>query len=177
MPVSEEVMLLSDWSDENPHQIERALHNATDWYGISTWGFRAREGFESESHFGRYIGHNQFLLVYAGWDYRYRTSMDPESTWFGQINTRNKRGAACLGLSYMLPWFIEMDMRLDHTGIARLTFSREDIPITSRLRLWGMVNSDGEYRAGGRYIITKYIAASTHYDSDMGFGIGMMLTY
>src|SRR5690606_19026702 len=33
-PVHEEVMLLSDWSDENPHQIERSLHRATDWYGI-----------------------------------------------------------------------------------------------------------------------------------------------
>ena len=30
----EEVLLLSDWSDENPHQIERSLHFATDWYMI-----------------------------------------------------------------------------------------------------------------------------------------------
>ncbi|MES2619377.1 MAG: multicopper oxidase domain-containing protein, partial [Bacteroidota bacterium] len=30
----EEVVLLSDWSDENPHQIERSLHYATDWYMI-----------------------------------------------------------------------------------------------------------------------------------------------
>jgi len=33
-PKNEEVILLSDWSDENPHQIERSLHNATDWYMI-----------------------------------------------------------------------------------------------------------------------------------------------
>src|SRR5690606_26535395 len=33
-PTQEEIMLLSDWSDENPHQIERSLHRATDWYAI-----------------------------------------------------------------------------------------------------------------------------------------------
>jgi len=33
-PKHEEVLLLSDWSDENPHQIERSLHYATDWYMI-----------------------------------------------------------------------------------------------------------------------------------------------
>ncbi|MGK2864102.1 MAG: multicopper oxidase domain-containing protein, partial [Chitinophagaceae bacterium] len=30
----EEVVLLSDWSDENPHEIERSLHFGTDWYMI-----------------------------------------------------------------------------------------------------------------------------------------------
>jgi FtsP/CotA-like multicopper oxidase with cupredoxin domain len=33
-PKYEVVVLLSDWSDENPHQIERSLHYATDWYMI-----------------------------------------------------------------------------------------------------------------------------------------------
>lgn len=32
--IKEKVVLLSDWSDENPHQIERSLHQATDWYAI-----------------------------------------------------------------------------------------------------------------------------------------------
>lgn len=30
----EEVLLLSDWSDESPMQIDRSLHAATDWYNI-----------------------------------------------------------------------------------------------------------------------------------------------
>ena len=34
-PVSpEHVVLLSDWTDENPGQVERTLHYATDWYVI-----------------------------------------------------------------------------------------------------------------------------------------------
>ena len=33
-PVAEHTLLLSDWIDENPEQVERSLHNATDWYSI-----------------------------------------------------------------------------------------------------------------------------------------------
>ncbi|MES2809720.1 MAG: multicopper oxidase domain-containing protein, partial [Bacteroidota bacterium] len=33
-PIKEQTLLLSDWTDENPDQVERRLHNATDWYAI-----------------------------------------------------------------------------------------------------------------------------------------------
>jgi FtsP/CotA-like multicopper oxidase with cupredoxin domain len=33
-PVKEYTLLLSDWTDENPEQVDRSLHNGTDWYGI-----------------------------------------------------------------------------------------------------------------------------------------------
>src|SRR5690606_31719621 len=33
-------------------------------------------GYESESHFGRYIGRMQWLFPYVGWDFRKRT-IDP----------------------------------------------------------------------------------------------------
>ncbi len=48
---------------------------------------------------------------------------------------------------------------------------------SSRLRLWGMWNTDFEYSAGTRYILTKYWSLSAHYDSDMGLGGGIALTY
>jgi hypothetical protein len=66
---------------------------------------------------------------------------------------------------------------VDHTGYVRLQLSRDDIPLTRRLRLWGMFNSDLEYAVGTRYILNKYLSASAHYDSDMGLGAGLVLTY
>jgi hypothetical protein len=84
---------------------------------------------------------------------------------------------AHFGIQYTLPWFIVADVSIDHTGYFRLQFKRDDIAITKRLRLWGMWNADLEYAAGARYIMTKYISASTHYDSDMGFGLGLTVTY
>lgn len=41
----------------------------------------------------------------------------------------------------------------------------------------GMYNSDMEYAIGARYILTKYISASSHYNSDIGVGIGLTITY
>jgi hypothetical protein len=40
-----------------------------------------------------------------------------------------------------------------------------------------MINTDKEYMAGFRYIVTKYISLSTHYDSDMGLGAGITIIY
>jgi len=51
------------------------------------------------------------------------------------------------------------------------------VPVTKRLRFNMMINTDKEYMIGLRYITTKYISLSTHYDSDMGWGAGVVITY
>jgi FtsP/CotA-like multicopper oxidase with cupredoxin domain len=151
----------------------------TRWKMDVEWrlGFNKQTGFETESHIGRYLDKNQFLFVYTGWDWRYREGHDGEKNIFTQANTKNDRGVACLGIQYTMPLFIVADLRVDHTGYVRLQLSRDDIPVTKRLRLWGMFNTDLEYAVGAKYIINKYLLASTHYDSDMGFGIGLTVQY
>lgn len=151
----------------------------TRWKYDVEWrlGLSKQAGFETESHIGRYLDKNQFLLAYTGWDWRYREGHPEEKNIFQSSNTKNDRGVACLGLQYTMPFFIVADLRVDHSAYVRLQFSREDIPITKRLRLWGMFNTDLEYSVGARYILSKYIAASTHYDSDMGLGAGFTITY
>lgn len=69
------------------------------------------------------------------------------------------------------------DVRVDGNGKFRFQLTREDVPVTSRLRFNMMINTDKEYMAGLRYILTKYFSLSTHYDSDMGLGAGITLTY
>jgi hypothetical protein len=59
----------------------------------------------------------------------------------------------------------------------RFQLIREDIPVSPRLRANFMINTDKEYALGFRYIITKYFNLSTHYDSDMGWGAGITITY
>lgn len=149
-------------------------------YRFSTeWrvGLNAENGYETESHFGRYIGRNQWLFPYVGWDFRYRREKQPEKNLFGQTNTRNKRGVLHAGFEYTLPMLLVADASIDTDGRLRLQLSREDVPITRRLRLQFMANTDREYMAGFRYIVTNYLAISTHYDSDMGFGAGLTLHY
>ena len=69
------------------------------------------------------------------------------------------------------------DARVDGDGKFRFQLSREDMPISKRIRFNIMLNTDKEYAAGLRYIVTKYFSLSTHYDSDMGMGAGISFTY
>ena len=138
-------------------------------------------GYESESHFGRYLGHQQFLRAYVGWDFRYRKDgfYNPNNgdNIFGNKNTKNNRQVGCIGLQYMLPFFILADLRFDNTGKVRFQIGRDDIPITKRLRLTTLFNSDLEFTVRTRYILTKYFSLSGHYESDMGLGVGVAITY
>lgn len=151
----------------------------TRWKFELEWrlGLNKTSGYETESHFGRYLDKNQFMFLYTGWDWRYRGGHVGEKNIFNQISTKNDRGVACFGLQYTMPFFIVTDIRVDHTGYFRFQISRDDIPLTKRIRLWGLYNSDLEYAFGARYILTKYFSASTHYDSDMGIGAGLTFTY
>jgi FtsP/CotA-like multicopper oxidase with cupredoxin domain len=140
-------------------------------------GTDSRKGYESESHFGRYLGRMQYWLPYAGWDFRYRSVVDSGKNLFGQPDTKNHRNVFCAGVQYTLPMLVVADLRVDMRGNLRLQLDRDDIPVSSRLRLSFMVNTDKEYMAGFRYVLTKYAGLSTHYDSDMGWGAGLTLNY
>jgi hypothetical protein len=135
------------------------------------------KGYESESHFGRYLGKMQYWLPYIGWDLRYRRDSGPEKNLFGQTDTKDHRNVFCFGMQYTLPLLLVADWRMDMRGNLRLQLGREDVPVTSRLRFNFMANTDKEYMVGLRYIITKYIGLSTHYDSDMGWGGGLTFSY
>lgn len=151
----------------------------TRWLLQTEWrlGLNARKGFENEVHIGRLIGKRQFLMPYVGFDWRYRKDSEPEKNIFGQSNTKDQRAAICFGVQYLLPMLLRADARIDTDGRVRVQLGREDIPISSRLRMNLLVNSDKEYMAGFRYIATKYISVSTHYDSDMSWGAGLTFTY
>ncbi|HEY9259904.1 multicopper oxidase domain-containing protein [Chitinophaga sp.] len=149
-------------------------------YRLSTeWrlGLNDRHGYESESHFGRYFGKMQWLFPYVGWDIRYRKMDEPEKNLFGQKNTKDFRQVFHVGLEYTLPMLIVADASVDTDGRLRFQLMRDDVPVTKRLRFSFMVNTDKEYMAGFRYIVTKNFAFSTHYDSDMGLGAGITLSY
>lgn len=140
-------------------------------------GLDKQSGYESESHFGKYIGKMQWLFPYVGWDFRKRTVDLDETNLFGQRNTKAFRQVFHLGLQYTLPMLVVADASLDNKGNVRFQLMREDIPVSKRLRMNFMVNTDKEYMAGLRYIVTKYFSFSTHYDSDMGYGGGITLNY
>ena len=151
-------------------------------YSLGTeWrlGYNDMHGYEVETHFGRYIGKMQWLMPFVGFDWRYRKmGMDEhEKNLFGQVNKKDNRAAVSLGVMYTLPMLVNVQAEVYHDGIFRLSLMREDIPISKRLRAGFMVNTDFEYMVDLRYILTRHLGIRTHYDSDMGLGVGLSLNY
>ncbi|MES2648136.1 MAG: multicopper oxidase domain-containing protein [Bacteroidota bacterium] len=150
-------------------------------YKLSTeWrlGLKAHHGTESETYFGRYLGRMQWWYPFIGFDYHYNSTMnESEKNMFGQQSNQTNRKAFVAGVQYTLPMLVTAEARIDSKGKFRFQLMREDIPLAPRLRLNLMGNSDKEYMAGLRYIVTKYFGISTHYDSDMGYGAGITITY
>jgi CopA family copper-resistance protein len=173
--------------ESNGSDGEAMLAN-TRWKLQTMWhlGMRPEHGYESETSFGRYLGKMQWWYPYIGFDYHYKKVDDLDFknlfgtdyyNMFGQVSRKNNRRTGVAGLQYTLPMLFIADARIDGYGKFRFQLSREDIPISSRLRFNIMLNTDKEYAAGFRYIATKYFSLSTHYDSDMGWGGGITITY
>ena len=118
-------------------------------------------------------------MPFVGFDLRYRKMEmgETEENLFGQKNTKDKRAQFSIGAAYTLPMLVMLQGELYHDGNARLQLMREDIPISPRIRAGFMVNTDREYMADMRYIFDKNISGRIHYDSDMEFGIGIMVNY
>ncbi|WP_426295258.1 multicopper oxidase family protein [Dyadobacter endophyticus] len=158
-----------------------AMVQNTRWSIGSEWrlGWNDHHGYEVETHLGRYIGRMQWLMPFIGFDWRYRKmGMDEvEKNLFGQRNTKDKRSVLSAGVNYVLPMLVTAQAEIFTDGNVRFQLERMDIPLSRRLRMNLMVNTDREYMAAVKYIFTRYIGATAHYDSDMGFGLGLTLNY
>jgi CopA family copper-resistance protein len=164
----------------NGNDGEMMLQN-TRWSIGGEWrlGYHDMHGYETETHIGRYLGKMQWLMPFIGLDWRYRKMGidEQEQNIFGQTNTKDNRAVLSLGVNYTLPMLIRFQTEIFTDGIVRLQLMREDIPVTKRLRFAFMVNTDKEYMAGLNYIFNRNFSLRAHYDSDMGFGAGLAISY
>jgi CopA family copper-resistance protein len=158
----------------------------TRWKVSTLWhlGYHDMHGYESETMIGRYFGKMQWLYPYIGFDYHYKMEGGPknifgseEKNWFGQTSNKNNRHTIVAGVAYTLPMLFIADLRIDGDGKFRFQLGREDIPVSKRLRAMLMINTDKEYTTGLKYIFTRNLGITAHYDSDMGIGFGVNLNY
>ncbi|WP_185290579.1 multicopper oxidase domain-containing protein [Chryseobacterium lactis] len=153
----------------------------------SNWNF---DHFEGSAKVGRFLGKFQWALPYAGvrvqknHEIMERQMIEDmgmdfhgKKTWFGQQKASKNKLAFMVGMQYVLPMLITADASVDQNGKVLLELSREDIPLSRRLRGNFSVNSDGEFSTGVRYILQKWLSVSGNYDNEMGWGAGLTLTY
>ncbi|WP_276975642.1 multicopper oxidase domain-containing protein [Flavobacterium filum] len=157
-----------------------AMIQNTRWSLGAEWrlGYHDMHGYEAEFHLGRYIGKMQWLMPFIGFDWRYRKMNDEvEKNIFGQENTKDRRAVLSAGVNYTLPMLVMAQAEIFQDGNVRVQLMREDIPVSKRLRMGFMVNTDTEYMLEAKYILKRNFSIRTHYDSDMGFGVGLNLNY
>ncbi len=158
-----------------------AMMQNARWSFGTEWrlGYNDRHGYESETHIGRYIGKMQWLMPFIGFDWRYRKlgHNEVETNLFGQKNTKDNRTQFSLGVAYTLPMLLILQTEIYQDGNVRIQLRREDFPLSKRFRAAFMVNTDREYMLGLNYIASKNLGFRTHYDSDMGFGVGLTFNY
>lgn len=158
-----------------------AMFSNTRWSIGTEWrlGYNDYHGYETETHIGRYIGKNQWFMPFIGFDWRYRKieEGEMEKNLFEQSNTKNNRSVFSAGLEYTLPMLVKAQVEVYTDGNVRLQFERKDIPLSKRLRMSLMWNTDKEYMGGLKYIMARNFGITTHYDSDMGVGFGINLNY
>lgn len=158
-----------------------AMFQNTRWSIGTEWrlGYNNMHGYETETHIGRYIGKMQWLMPFIGFDWRSRKMEvgEQEQNLFGQTSTKDKRAVFSAGVNYTLPMLVVAQTEIFTDGKIRFQLERKDIPVSKRLRMNLMWNTDKEYMAGLKYIAGKNFGITTHYDSDMGIGFGLNLNY
>ncbi|MBC7510864.1 MAG: multicopper oxidase domain-containing protein [Ferruginibacter sp.] len=164
----------------NGNDGEAMFQNARFSFGTE-WrlGYSDMHGYELETHLGRYIGKMQWFMPFIGFDWRYRKmgKDQHETNLFGQKNEKDIRRAFSAGFMYTLPMLVNLQAEVYQDGIVRMSLMREDIPVSKKLRAGFMINTDKEYMAELKYVVNKNLGIRTHYDSDMGLGLGLSLNY
>lgn len=136
----------------------------------STYRVSYKNQYEFQPDYQRFLDKRQFLSAYVGADIR--------NTF--QIREKGKlvdRKVGVVGVRYLLPMFVLSELRVDHKGDVRFQLSRSDMPITKRLRLTLVGNTDWEYNIDFDYNIGKRFYIHASYDSDYKYGAGLTVLW
>ncbi|RYE35272.1 MAG: copper oxidase [Sphingobacteriaceae bacterium] len=135
----------------------------------SDWRFSYDGRYEVTPRLERYLDSRFFLSAYIGGEFKNEN--------IGHAFYKNDQQHVFIGLRYLLPLFIQTDVRISPKGNARLEIGRMDIPLANRVRFGGTWNTDEEYRLNATYIFGKNLGISGNYDNQYGWGAGLRIIY
>lgn len=136
----------------------------------TTYRVSYKNQYEFQPDYQRFLDKRQFLSAYIGADIRNTFQIIENGK---QVDRR----VGVLGVRYLLPMFLQSELRIDHLGNARFQLSRSDIPVTKRLRLSVVGNTDKEFNFDFDYNIGKRFFIHASYDSDYKYGAGLTVNW
>lgn len=136
------------------------------------WKYDWKKSYEVEPRLQYFLDKRQFFSAFIGSDLQHIDDVVNKVP----VHLESKH-VATAGLIYTLPFLVNAEGRVDHTGKFRFQLQREDLPLTTRTRLDFFWNTDKEYGFEARYIVGKYLAISANYDNEFGWGAGISIVY
>jgi len=136
----------------------------------STYRISYKNKYEFQPDYQYFLDKRQFLSAFIGVDIR-------NTFQITENGKRVDRKVGVVGVRYLLPMFIQSELRADHKGEVRFQLSRNDIPLTKRLRLSLSANTDKEYNIDFDYNIGKRFYIHSSYDSDYKYGAGLTILW
>ena len=136
------------------------------------WKYDWKRSYEVEPRLQYFLDKRQFFSAFIGADLQHIDDIIDKVP----VHLERKH-VVTAGLIYTLPFLINAEGRVDHTGRFRLQLQREDLPLTTRTRLDFFWNTDKEYGFEARYILAKYLAISANYDNEFGWGAGLSIVW
>lgn len=136
----------------------------------STYRVSYKNQYEFQPDYQRFIDRQQFLSAYIGADIR-------NTFQITEGGVSKDRKVAVAGVRYLLPMFLLSELRVDHRGEVRFQLTRNDIPLTKRLRLSVSANTDKEFNIDFDHNIGKRFYIHASYDSDYKYGAGLTVLW
>lgn len=147
--------------------------NRKNWIqATGSYGWSSKE-YEFEGTYERFV--TKYLRPYVG---VVSSNKDEYLDYYKDHNKaipqQDVRGV--VGVRYLLPFFLNADLRIDSRGHVRFGLSGETW-LFPRLWLTYSWNTDMEYEANLEYMLNQYFSISGGYSSDYKWGGGLMVRF
>ncbi len=160
----------------------------------SLWGSVSLQSHLSEGLINYRQGRSDYNVM---WEVGWQGVDDPEyeidataERWLGPnfrafagarlTNSEDSENRAIAGVRYRLPYMIWSSHTIDSEGEARFALAKS-LQLASRLMAFAQAEYDTgtgwEWTAGAEYTLTKALSLTTSYNSDYGFGGGLLIRF
>ena len=144
-----------------------------NYYNTESGWLKTTHPYELSATYEHFV--TRFLRPYAGVVY---SNKDEYMKYFEDRDkpTPNQDVRALLGVRYLLPFFINADLRIDSRAHVRFELSGETW-LFPHIWLTYIANTDKEYEVNLEYMLGEQISVTGGYSSDYHWGGGLMVRF